>query len=126
LIFKRLLGVIIALAAAAVAAGVCVVAAAFAVYALAREVLGPAGGAAVVMGVFALLTLILALIVTRKAIPKAKDEPLTERLIGMARDRPVVAAAVVAVATALLARNPGILSAVLSAVIVSQSAKSDR
>jgi uncharacterized membrane protein len=128
LIFKRLLIVIIALAAAAVATGVCVVAAAFAVYALAREVLGPAGGAAVVAGVFALLTVILAVVMTRKAAPseKARDETFVERLLGMARDRPVVSAAVVAAATALLARNPRILSAVLSAVIVSQSAKSDR
>lgn len=117
----RVVSFIIALAAAATAAGVVVVSASFAFYALVRTYLGPSGAAACVTIVAAIVLGALAFFLFGKAKgPKAKSKAsdpaaggLVERLTGLVSDRPVVAASA-AVAAGLLAwRNPTLVSTFL-------------
>ena len=112
----------------AAAAAVCVVAAAYAVYALAALWLTPAGAAAVVAAVFAVVAVVAAWLATRKVVPTASKgaaapESPVERVISIARERPLVALGVGAVAAFVLARNPAILSAILSGVLAGNAAK---
>lgn len=133
---RRILNLAVAFAAVVTAAIVCVVAASFAVYALARAWLGPAGGAAVVVGVFALFAVIVAVLATRKATPKPEpgappDEAVVDRLIGLAKEKPLIAlgaaAAATAAAVAVLVRNPALVTALVSAFLAgSSSARSGK
>ena len=118
-----------AIAAMAAAACVVVVALAYALYALALTWLTPAGAAAVVAGVAALLIVILALVVLRKASPQslkrvadAEPQSLTTRLIELARERPLVAAAGAAAVAVVVARNPAVLTALISGAFASRAA----
>ena len=121
----RLVSFVIALAALAAAACVLVVSAAFALYALLRSYIGPSGaaacvtlGAAVVLGVLALVLFSKAKGPKLKARGKAADGSggLVERLTDLVSDRPVVAASA-AVAAGLLAwRNPTLVSTVLRVI----------
>ncbi len=125
---QRILNLAAAIAAVAAAVAVCVVAAAYAVYALAALWLSPAGAAAVVAAVFALIAVAVASLATRKVIPKAPKgapppESPMERVISMAKERPIVALGVGAVAAFVLVRNPAIVSAVLSGVLAGNAAK---
>lgn len=130
---QRILHVAIAWVAVAAAAVVCVVAASFAVYAVAKIWLGQAGAAAVVVGVFAFLALALAWLATRKAAPpKPKpgavdDASLTERLVTLARERPLIAlgaaAAASAAAVTVLVRNPALVTALVSAFMAGSASK---
>ncbi len=118
----KLVSFIVGVAAMAAAAGVLVVSAAFAVYALLRTYIGPSGAAACVTLAAAIVLGVLALVLFRKAKGphlnvkgKAADgsASLVERLTGLVSDRPVVAASA-AVAAGLLAwRNPALVSTVL-------------
>jgi len=111
-------GLVAAIAAIAAAAVVCVIALAFAEYAAVRDYLGPAWGAAAVSATVAVIALILAYVVTRKARPKpVKGDPdnLTAKLIDLARERPLVAVAAVGAAAAVVVRNPRVLTAILAA-----------
>ncbi len=118
----KLVSFVVALAAMAAAAGVLVVSAAFAVYALLRTYVGPAGAAACVTLAAAILLGVLALVMFGKAKGpqgKVKDKAaagtggLVERLTELVSDRPVVAAGA-AVAAGLLAwRNPTLVSTIL-------------
>ena len=133
---RRILNLAAAFAAVAAAAAVVVVAASFAVYALAKPYLGEAGAAAVVAGVFALIAVIVAWLATRKVVPKAKrggkldDATLTDRLIDMAKERPIVAlgaaAAAAAAASVVLIRNPAVITAVISAFVAGKATKSSK
>lgn len=126
MILRKALTLLAAFAAIAAAAAVCVVALAFALYALVRDYIGPAWGAAAVAGVAALLALILAFLATRKATPKplkAEDQTLTTRLIELARERPMVAAGAAVAAAVVLARNPKILTTLLSAAVAGRAAR---
>lgn len=112
------MGLVAAIAAIAAAAVVCVIALAFAEYAAVRDYLGPAWGAAAVSATVAVIALILAYVVTRKARPKpVKGDPdnLTAKLIDLARERPLVAVAAVGAAAAVVVRNPRVLTAILAA-----------
>ena len=107
-----------AFAAIAAAAAVCVVALSFALYAAVRDLIGPAWGAVAVAGAMALIALVLAFLLTRKARPKpVKGDPdnLTARLIELARERPLVALGAVGAAAAVVIRNPRILTAIITA-----------
>jgi uncharacterized membrane protein len=113
-------GLVAAIAAIAAAAVVCVVALAFSLYAAVRDLIGPAWGAAAVALTVALMALVLAVLVTRKARPKpvkGDSENLTAKLIELARERPLVAVAAVGAAAAVVIRNPRILTAVIAAVL---------
>ena len=132
----RILNLAAAVAAVAAAAAVVVVAASFAVYALARPDLGEAGAAAVVAAVFALIAVIVAWLATRKVVPKARpghraDEAnVTDRLIEMAKERPIMAlgagAAAAAAAMFVLVRNPAVITALISAFVAGKATKSGR
>lgn len=121
MIFGKVAGWVAAFAAIGAAAAICMVAAAFAVYAGLRDLIGPAWAAAAVAGIVALAALIIALIVFRKARPKlAKDEPpsLTAKLIDLARERPLIAAGAVTAAAAaavvVAIKNPRVLTAIVA------------
>lgn len=123
MIFKKVLSMMAAVAAMAAAAVVVVIALSFALYAALRDVIGPAWAAAAVAGVFALLAVVLALLLTRKAKPKpvkGDDQNLTSRLIELARERPLVAAGAMAAAVAVVVRNPRILTAIATAAMASR------
>ena len=118
----KLVSFVVAVAAMAVAAGVLVVSASFAFYALLRTYIGPSGAAACVTLAAAIVVGVLALILFSKAKAphlktkgKATDSSasLVERVTDLVSDRPVVAAGA-AVAAGLLAwRNPTLVSTVL-------------
>src|SRR4051812_29629255 len=100
------------------------VALAFAIYAGLRDVIGPAWASAAVAGIVALLALIIAFLLTRKARPKpVTGEPpsLTAKLLDLARERPVLAggAAIAAAAATITVavKNPRILSAVIAGLL---------
>ena len=123
MVFKRLVWMIAALAAIATAASVCVVALAFSLYAAVRSLVGPAWGAAAVAITVAIIAVVQAWTLTRKAKPKpvkGDGENLTARLIELARERPLVAIAAVGAAAAAMIRNPRILTAVIAAVFASR------
>jgi hypothetical protein len=124
---RRLLNLAAAFAAVAAAAVACVIAAAFAVYATARVWLGPAGGAAVTAAVFAVVAVGIAVLATRKVAPEqaAEDVSLVDRLMQMAKERPLIAAGAAAAILTIVVRNPGVLTAVLSAFLAGQAAKPD-
>ena len=103
----------------AAAASVVVVSAAFAVYALLRTYIGPAGAAACVTLAAAVVLGVLALVMFSKAKgPKVTPRKpgtggMVDRLTDLVSDRPVVAAGA-AVAAGLLAwRNPTLVSTLL-------------
>ncbi|MDB5476292.1 MAG: hypothetical protein JWP49_1803 [Phenylobacterium sp.] len=115
-----------AVAAIAAASVVVVVALSFALYAALRDLIGSAWAATAVAGAFAVLALIVALLLTRKARPKpvkGDDRNLTARLVELARERPLVAAGAMAAAVAVVIRNPRILTAVLAAAMASRKAE---
>ena len=126
---RRILFLAAALAAIAAAACVCVVALSFAVYAVADIWLSTAGAAAVVAGVFALFAVSIAAMATRKAVPKAAsssktgDENLLDKVMGLARERPLVAVAAATVAGVVLFRNPAVVAAVVTAFVSGGAAK---
>lgn len=121
--FKRILSLAAAIAAVAAAAAVCVVAASFAIYAFAREYIGPAGGAAVVAAVFAVVALAVAWAATRKVVPKtrvgAPPPPASpvDRVVALAKERPLLALGAAAVAATVLIRNPAMVTALVSAFV---------
>ena len=120
---KRILNLAAAVAAVAAAAAVCVVAASFALYAAAREYIGAAGAAAVVAVAFALIAAVVALIATRKVKPRAQAglppppaSPI-DKVISMAKERPLIALGAAAVAVTVMVRNPAMVTALVSAFL---------
>ena len=108
---QRIVTLTAAVAAIAAAAGVCVVALAYALFALVREWLTPAGSAAVVALVFAVIAVIIALIALGRTRPKPKPEASpVERLVELARRKPLIAAAAVIGGSFLAIRNPGMVA----------------
>lgn len=110
-----------AIAAIAAAAVVVIIALAFALYAAVRDLIGPAWGAAAVSGAAALIAIVMALLLTRKAKPPkpvaGDSQNLTAKLIELARERPLVALAAMAAAATVVVKNPRILSAVLAGLL---------
>lgn len=130
MIVRKVLGLAAAVAAVAAAAGVCVVAASYAAFALARVWLGPAGAAAVVAAIFALVAVVVAAVAVGKTAskpPSKGEEPMADRLMGFAKEHPMAAAAagVVAAATfvTVAVRNPGLLTAIVSAFVAGTATK---
>ena len=120
MIFKRALNLLAAGAAMAAAAVVGVVAAAFALYALTKPFVGPAGAAAIVAACAAIPALILSATLFAKARAKPKEEEppsITGRLMEMGREHPLIAAGAVAAAAVLAVRNPRILTLVLTTML---------
>lgn len=120
-----------ALSAVAAAAAVCVVAASFALYAVTEPYLGRAGASAVVAGVFALIAVIVAWVATRKVTPKRGLAPAPEptpmdRVLGLAKQRPLIALGAAAAATFVLVRNPAMVTALVSAFLAGGASKPDK
>lgn len=130
MIFRKALTYVAAAIIMATAAGVFVVALAFALFALTRDYLGAPGAAAVVAVAAAILVAIIGLIMSQKAHTKTAkymkqdDVPLTTRLIDLAKERPVVAGVAALAATVFVARNPKMMTGLLSAVLAARAAKS--
>ena len=123
--FNKVLAMMAGVAAIFAAAIVVVVALSFALYAALRDLIGPAWAAAAVAGAFALLALIVAFFLTRKARPKpvkGDEQNLTARLVELARERPLVAAGAMAAAVVVVIKNPRILTAVATAALASRRA----
>ena len=118
-----------ALAALAAAAAITVFAAAFALYALLRGVLTPAGAAAAVCLGAAILAAIAAFVAAQQAKgPKLKrpdpyapgyrpSDNLVDRVVEVARERPFVAAGAAVAAGLLAIANPSLVTAVMRAFI---------
>ena len=129
---SRILTLATAIAAVAAASAVCVVAASFAVYAMAKVYLGPAGGAAVVAGIFAVIAVMVAWAATRKATPRSSrdakpgDAGLIDRALGLAKERPLMALGAATVAVAVILRNPAVIGALVSAFLAGGAAKPRR
>lgn len=134
-IVNRVVAAIIAVAAMAAAAGVVVVAAAFAIYSLLRDRFGPAGAAAIIAAGFAVALALCALIMfsrfkaprapSRSAAPQ-RPTALTDKLIAMVTERPIVAAAAAAAAGLLAWRNPTLVATLLKALDIKPDARPPR
>lgn len=124
----------VALAAAAIlatSAAIFVVALAFALYALVRPALGPAGAAAAVAGAAALLILLLGVAVALipKAAParvSAKGKDPVERIINFFRDTPITAIAAAAATGILAIRNPRYLGAAVRSFLEGDTGRRKR
>ena len=125
---RRILGLAAALGAVAAAAAASIVAAAFALYAVTEAYVGPAWGAAVVALAFALLTLAVAGLATRKVAPRGGKTPvppptLADRAMGFAKERPLIALGAAAALAAVAVRNPAVISAAVSAFLAGSASK---
>lgn len=124
---KRILNFAIVVATAAAAAVVGVVAAAFAVFAVAEHWLGVAGAAAVVAGLFALTAAVIAYVVARRSDSgPVDDQSIVDRLVEMAKERPLVATGAAAAMLTVVLRNPKILSMLMGAVLASLAPKTEK
>jgi hypothetical protein len=122
ILLRKLLFGLIAGVALAVATGVLVVAAAYALFALVREPLGAAGAAGVVCLAAAVLIglvgLVFALLAQPAKRPKAGEEPdLLQRLMGLARERPIVSTGALIGAITVALRNPALAAIVVKAFL---------
>jgi hypothetical protein len=122
--FQKALWTLAAAAAIAAAAAVCIIALAFALYALVRPWVGQPGAAAVVAGVAALFVGIGGLLAAGKAgggkaskVPPPAEASLAEKVIGIVRERPIIASAVGLAAGFFALRNPAFISAVVKGVL---------
>ena len=98
-------------AAFASAAGVCVVALAYALIAVVRDYLSPAGSAAVVALAFAVLLAIGGLALSMKGKPKPPPEASpVERMVDLARQKPLIAAAVAVAGAVIAVRTPAMVA----------------
>ena len=127
--FEKTLMTLAAAAAIAAAAAVSVVALAFALYQVMLLWIGPAGAAAVVAGVAALIVLLAGIIAANKAgagrhhrgpASGPVDHSLIETIIGIVKDRPMLSAGAAIAAGVFALRNPAFLSAVIQGFTESQ------
>jgi uncharacterized PurR-regulated membrane protein YhhQ (DUF165 family) len=121
-LIRKIVLAVVALAAIAAAAGIMVFAAAFAVFALAREQFGPAGAAAVVFAAAALLILLIALalglqaMAMRRKVAQAPNK-LLQQLCELVREQPIISLGALAGAAVLALRNPLVIASVMKAVM---------
>jgi hypothetical protein len=120
-ILRRILLALAGVTALAVSAGVIVVALAYALYALVKPAIGPAGGAAVVAGAAAMLIGLIGVMLTRMARPpkrrRAEPQSLIDRVVEFVRDKPVTSIAAAVAAGLVAVRNPKYLGAVMRAFV---------
>jgi len=121
LILEKTLMAVVAGAAVVTATAVSLVALAFAMYAALEPPLGPAGAAALVGVVGIVLIALIGLIAASRGRGHHQDrghEPdhgLTERLIEIVKERPLVSAAAAVAAGLLAMRNPALVGVILTA-----------
>ena len=117
MILRKALLYIAAAAALAAAAAVAVVAAAFALYAWMCSYFVPAGAAAVVPCVTALVFLIIGLSMVAKVRFRKPEPTLAERAADFARDRPIAALVAALGAGVVAVRNPKTVIAIVAALM---------
>ncbi len=121
MILRRILFFLAATTAFAVSAGVVVIALAYALYALVKPSLGPAGASAVVAGAAALLIALIGVILAAVSRPpprKARtSDSVVDRVVEFVRDRPVSAVAAAIAAGLMAVRNPKYLGAAIRAFV---------
>lgn len=116
---RRIVLAVAALGAVTAAAGVVVVALAFAFYTWLRQYLDAPAAAAVIAGVFAIATIVLALILVasvkrpRRRKP-AREQTFAERMAETLRERPLIAALGAAAAGLIAWRNPALVATLLA------------
>jgi hypothetical protein len=129
-VIKRALSLTITVAGMASAVVVCVIAAAFAIYSFSRPWIGEAYASGLVAVLFALVALALAFgdALARACAKPWRPEPapeppnLTERLIEMARGRPIAATGIAIAAAAVMAiRNPAVIGVIARAFLDGQN-----
>lgn len=124
---RRILNFAIVLATAAAAAVVGVVAAAFALFAFAEQWLGAPGAAAVIAAAFAATAAGIAYAVARRADSEPlDDQSMIDRLVEMAKERPLVAAGAAAAIMTVVLKNPKILSVLMGAVLAALAPKPEK
>lgn len=129
---RGILRLVAAVAAVVTAVGVCVVASSYAVFAIAEAYIGPAGAAAVVAALFAVIAVVVGALILRRAAPrpngKAPPPPasLVDRVVGLARERPLVALGAATVAAVVVARNPAVVTALVTAFLAGGNSKPPR
>ena len=110
MIARRVLFVIASVTALAVSAGVIVVALAYALYALVKPALGPAGAAGAVAGAAALLLLLLGLILGLAGRPpkrrKRDTDNFIDQVIEVVKERPVTTVVGALAAGLVVMSNP--------------------
>ena len=119
MIFRRLLFLLAAATMLAVSSGVVVIALAYALFALVRPYVGPAGGAAIVAGAAALLIgligLTFALLGRRPRRKASEPESVTEGIVDFVKSKPITAVGGAIAAGILAIRNPGYLGSAIRA-----------
>jgi len=129
---RRVTFALLAAAVLSASAAVCVVALAFALYALVLPSVGPAGASAIVAGVAALLIalaalgLFLAARPRRRRIEPAAASGATARVIDFLREKPWVAISAAIGAGLLAVRNPGYLGAAVRSFLEGREAPKSR
>ena len=127
-ILKRILSGAAAAGAIFACAAVAVVAASYALYALAKEWVGAPGAAAIVALAFALIAGVACLVAvsgakgdkaTAKPVKGKRGEPPPEvspldKIIDLARERPLIAAGAAVAAGLMALRNPLIVTTLIS------------
>lgn len=122
MILNRILIGAAAIAAIMAAAGCAVVALCFAIYALLRDYITPAGASAVIVLICAIIAGVSAWVLASKLKPampaRRRPEPpasFSERAIDLVRDHPLAAAGAAVAAGAAAFANPALVTAVLRA-----------
>lgn len=126
MILRKAILIACGVAALAAAASVCVIALAFALYAALAPAWGPALAAAGVAGAATLLILLGGLIALLAANPsklkkKSGSEDLPSRMIELAREKPLIAAAAIVAAGVVAVRNPKITATLMAAFMAGRS-----
>ena len=122
MILRRLLAIAAALGAMMAASAALVVALAFALYALLKPVVTPAGASACVAGALVLLMGVGALLFTLKARGRKEHEDERggtglDRFIGFAKNRPIAASAAAAAAGLMALRSPALAGSVMAMLL---------
>jgi hypothetical protein len=116
-ILRRVLFYLASAAALATAAGVIVVALAYALYALVKPAIGAAGAAAVVAGAAAVLIGLIGFWLALASRPPRRKgraaDTLAERIADFVREKPVTAIAAAVAAGLMAVRNPKYLGSAL-------------
>ncbi len=126
MIVRKIVLALVAASAILAATGVFVVAAAYAVFALCRDLVGPAGAAAVVCACAALIIALVGLVAGLQASKAAKAykkanaagaPSLLDHVIDLVREKPIVSAGTLIAGAAMAVRNPGLLMGVIKTVL---------
>jgi hypothetical protein len=117
-ILRRILFFLAGATALSVSAGVIVVALAYALFALVKPALGPAGASAVVAGAAAVLIGLIGLVLSLLARPPKKKpgEPdsIVDRVVDFVSSKPFTSLAAALAAGVLMVRNPRYLGMALN------------